>query len=326
LTFDLYLSMKLNAYQKTAIATVVMVIFAIFVGGLVRVSGSGLGCPDWPKCFGSWIPPLSASQLPAAFDPSQFNAMKMWTEYANRLVGIVTGFLIIATCLLSFRYRKKKPSVFYSSTAALLLVLFEGWIGGTVVESRLAEWLVTIHMLIAIALMAILIYATVKATEKKWSGTVTLNPGSRRWLFGVGIALFAFTIIQIILGTQTRVAFDTIMGRIPHNLWVANVGAILKIHRSFSWTVFLLGCGLVFLAYRRTESSGIRKLAVLNMAAIIAQIVLGAGLYYLGMPPALQILHVVVAAIMICFEFLVILAVRPSFSQSVANVKEQVTA
>ena len=101
--------MKLNAYQKTAIVTVFATLFLILVGGLVRAAGAGLGCPDWPKCFGTWIPPTSADALPAGFDESQFNVWKTWIEYINRLIGVLIGFLITATFALSFRYRKEKP-------------------------------------------------------------------------------------------------------------------------------------------------------------------------------------------------------------------------
>ena len=74
------LSMKLNAFQKTAIGTVFATIFLIFIGGLVRASGAGLGCPDWPRCFGTWVPPTNLSDLPPQFDPNQFNVVKTWTE------------------------------------------------------------------------------------------------------------------------------------------------------------------------------------------------------------------------------------------------------
>lgn len=144
--------MKLNTYQKTAVTTVGAVIFLIFVGGLVRATGAGLGCPDWPKCFGLWIPPTSAAELPAGYNPAEFNVFKTWTEYLNRLVGVIIGLLIIATAVLSWQYRKKKPSVFWSSLLAFILVLFNGWLGGRVVETELDVNLITIHMILAIVL------------------------------------------------------------------------------------------------------------------------------------------------------------------------------
>jgi len=122
--------MELNRYQKVALTTVGATIFLIFVGGLVRASGAGLGCPDWPKCFGMWIPPTAASDLPSQFDVSQFNVFKTWTEYVNRLIGVVIGLLITATFVLSFRYRKTEPAVLYSSALAFVLVLVQGWLGG----------------------------------------------------------------------------------------------------------------------------------------------------------------------------------------------------
>ncbi len=116
--------MKLNTFQKTAILTVAATLFLILVGGLVRAAGAGLGCPDWPKCFGMWIPPTSLGELPSQFDASQFNVYNTWIEYVNRLVGVLIGLLITGTFVLSFRYRKAKPTVFYSSFAAFVLVLF----------------------------------------------------------------------------------------------------------------------------------------------------------------------------------------------------------
>lgn len=305
--------MKLNTYQKTAITTVGATIFLIFVGGLVRASGAGLGCPDWPKCFGSWIPPTSVADLPAGFDASQFNVVKTWTEYINRLIGVIIGLLITATFLLSFRYRKSKPSVTFSSGAAFVMVLVQGWLGGQVVKSGLSEWLITIHMVLAMAIMTTLLYAAYKATENRWH--VNLDPFAQRWLFGIGLLLFMLTMIQLVLGTEVREAVDKVsrgLAPLPREMWLANIGSIDEIHRTFSWAVLLSGIGLLYVGLKRTESSIIQKLSIGIMVFIGLQIILGVGLYYLDMPPAFQVLHLVGVAFLISFEFMFLLMVRPN--------------
>ena len=103
------LQMRASRFRKLAFWTVAAVYFLILVGGFVRASGSGMGCPDWPQCFGSWIPPLNESQLPAdyqeiygaSYGDTRFNPVKTWIEYVNRLVGVAIGILIIVTFLSS---------------------------------------------------------------------------------------------------------------------------------------------------------------------------------------------------------------------------------
>jgi heme a synthase len=158
--------MRLNRFQKLAILTVCATLFLIFVGGLVRATGAGLGCPDWPKCFGVWIPPTSVADLPAGYDEASFNVVKTWTEYVNRLIGVVIGLLIIATAVSSLQYRKTRPSVTYAAVASLILVLFQGWLGGMVVRSGLSQgpdhrctWSM------AMVLVGLLLYAAFKAVS-----------------------------------------------------------------------------------------------------------------------------------------------------------------
>jgi cytochrome c oxidase assembly protein subunit 15 len=304
--------MKFNTYQKIAITTVAATIFLIFIGGLVRAAGAGLGCPDWPKCFGLWIPPTAAADLPAGFEASEFSVFKTWTEYLNRLVGVVIGLLITATCLLSFGYRKEKPAVFYSSIAAFVMVLFQGWLGGQVVQSGLSEWLITIHMVVAMAIMSVLLFTAFKATEERFA--VRIDESARRWLLGIGGVLFVCTMAQLVLGTEVREAVDKVSRgavAVPRELWLANIGSIDEIHRTFSWTVFIAGSGLAFLSRKLTASPLIKKLSAIIFGLIILQIILGAGLYYLGMPPVYQVLHLVGVAFLICAEFLFLLIVRP---------------
>ena len=154
---------RLSSFQRVAIVTTAITYFLILVGGLVRASGAGLGCPDWPKCFGSWIPPASAAALPLQFDPSQFNPMLMWTEYLNRLLGVTVGLLIFATVVSAWRHHRRDPRILWSAIAALLLTGFQGWLGGRVVAHELAAWIVTVHLIVALIIVSLLLYATVSA-------------------------------------------------------------------------------------------------------------------------------------------------------------------
>ena len=303
--------MNLNTYQKVAFTTVLATIFLIFVGGLVRASGAGLGCPDWPKCFGLWIPPTTVSELPAGFDPSQFNVLKTWTEYINRLIGVVIGLLILSTFVLSFRYRKSKPAVFYSSTAAFIMVLVQGWLGGQVVLTGLSEWLITLHMMLAMCIMAVLLYAAYKATSDFLA--VDIPENIRRWLFWSGIVLLVCTLGQTVVGTQVREAVDLVKNAnpsTPREAWLDLIGSIDEYHRTLSWSVFIPGLLVGYLGGLKAGSRLVKKLSLGILGVILFQIALGAGLYYLGMPPAYQVFHLVGVAILICLEFLLLLVVK----------------
>ena len=305
--------MKLNAFQKTAITTVGATLFLILVGGLVRAAGAGLGCPDWPKCFGMWVPPTSLADLPAGFDASQFNVYKTWIEYLNRLVGVVIGLLITATFLLSIRYRKKKPTVFYSSAAAFVLVLFQGWLGGVVVKTGLHEGLITAHMLVAMVIVTTLLYATFEATSDFFK--VRIEERFRKKVLWTMWILFGLTMIQLVLGTQVREAIDVIkeVANVPpRSLWIDQVVAMFPIHRSFSWLVILAGVFLFYLLKKDKAEGLVMKLGQWNVILVLLQVLIGIGLYYLDMPRVLQVLHLVGMAIMVCAQFFMILVLRRS--------------
>lgn len=308
--------MRFNTYQKVALTTVGATIFLIFVGGLVRASGAGLGCPDWPKCFGLWIPPMSPSELPTQFDASEFNVYKTWTEYINRLIGVVIGLLITATFLLSYSYRRKEPAVFYSSGAAFILVLVQGWLGGQVVASGLSEWLITLHMLLAMFIMMTLIYATFKATaqEVKVEISTTLS-----WvLYVTVIMLMVATFIQLIFGTQVREVIDVLKKLSdppPRETWISRVGLIDEVHRTFSWVVLAAGGVLFYISRWRLQSRLLERMSLTVLVLIMLQIVTGVGLYYLSLPPAYQVIHLTGVAVLIAVEFVLLLLIVQSDDQ-----------
>ena len=309
--------MKLNLYQKTALSTIAATLFLIMVGGIVRAAGAGLGCPDWPKCYGLWIPPMHVSELPPGFDVDSFNAFKTWTEYINRLIGVLVGFFIAANFLTSLRYRKSKPNVTISSLLALILVLFQAWLGGQVVRSGLASGMITLHMLLAMIIVGVLLYASFKSKEDFVELRMTYK--SKQQFLQLGIIIGVLSIIQMILGTQVREAIDLVNEGIvvtDRSLWIEHVGVIYKVHRSFSW---LLIIAIALLSYRvlkfskyqlGTTTVGLKGFILLGYAipiGVLSQFIIGVGLQWFDMPRVLQVLHLVGVTFLLSFIFIFVL-------------------
>ena len=97
----------------------------IFIGGMVRVSGAGMGCPDWPKCFDRWIPPTNISQLPDHIDPAKFNIVLAWIEYSNRLFGALVGLTITIALILAIKYFSHRPTIKWPLIIAFVLTLVD---------------------------------------------------------------------------------------------------------------------------------------------------------------------------------------------------------
>ena len=284
-----------------------------------------MGCPDWPKCFGTWIPPTDVSQLPSnyqetyishGYGDAEFNAAKTWTEYVNRLVGVTIGLLIFATMIAARRFLETDPAVFWWSLVAFLLVGVNGWLGSVVVSTNLSVWMITLHMLLALVLVGVLIYVVVRA---KRTATVSAAPrlGLSKgdlWFFGALVA----SIFQIVVGTQVRERMDEFLaaGVVPRGEWIAASGFLTLFHRSFS--LALLGaCFLLWRWLRKTRvqsggsampavsekarpwSRGMRQLGYLIVAVVGVEIVAGALLFYFKLPPVLQPVHLLTASLLV---------------------------
>lgn len=301
--------MKLNLFQKTAITTVIATIVLIFVGGLVRAAGAGLGCPDWPQCFGMWIPPTNAADLPAGYDASLFNPFHTWLEYINRLVGVLIGLLITLTFIFSFKYRKTDKIITIASGIALLLVIFQGWLGGQVVRSGLSEGMITIHMVVAMIILAVLLYATFRAMKGRLEMRIP-RKSRKIFLWISGIILF-LTMMQLILGTQVRESVDVAKNvlEMPREAWIDTLGGLYEVHRSFSWVLVIAGIALVVISQKLKAPGLLQNTGWIIAGLIIVQIFVGVGMERLGMPGALQVLHLVGVSLLICAELLYILIV-----------------
>jgi cytochrome c oxidase assembly protein subunit 15 len=290
---------RLTSFQRLALWTTAITYLLILVGGLVRASGAGLGCPDWPRCFGSWIPPASAANLPPEFDPSQFNKTLMWTEYLNRLLGVTVGFSILATAVSAWRHHRRDPRILWTTIAAFLLVGYEGWLGGRVVAHELAPWIVTAHLIVAIVIVQLLMYATFTAFEKE---TAT----SAGWPF---IALIAITLLQAGFGTQVRGTIDdAIDGGVARDLALSTVGRLDFIHRDLAFVV-LIGATLVTLRLM-SRRSPLVSWGYLVLALAVTQIALGAYMAYGALVPAAQVGHLTIASLLLGAETVLWLMAR----------------
>ncbi|MEM9987747.1 MAG: COX15/CtaA family protein, partial [Bacteroidota bacterium] len=204
-------------YRIMAGTTVGAVVFLILVGAVVRMTGSGMGCPDWPTCFGQWIPPTDISQLPADYklrfavagkEIADFDAFKTWVEYVNRLLGVLIGLFSLGTVALSIPLRKTRPRVFRFSLAGLLAVLVVGGVGAYVVRTDLHEGVVTIHMVLALGALSLFVLGLIESYRDRmlvpaqWFDQVA---PSNRWLAWGSTALIA---AQVVMGTQVREEID----------------------------------------------------------------------------------------------------------------------
>ena len=203
---------KPRSFLRWAVATTLLTYFLVGVGAFVRVSGAGLGCPDWPKCFGRWVPPTSAADLPAGVDASKFVPLLTWIEYLNRLVGATLGLFMLVTLVLAVRHHRAQRGVLWPTVLAFLGVLYAAWLGGRVVAHELAPWIVTAHLLSALLVVGSLLVAGTNALLA--AHPLTLPP-ERRGALILGLATWVLTVLQGGLGTQVRGTIEDAVRHTP---------------------------------------------------------------------------------------------------------------
>ena len=293
------LSLRLSPFQRLAVTTTLLTYVLIAVGGLVRASGAGLGCPDWPRCFGSWIPPASAAELPAQFDPAQFNPALMWTEYLNRLLGVSVGFAILATTVSAWRRHRRQPRIVWPIVAALLLTGFQGWLGGRVVAHELAAWIVTAHMLVALVIVQLLLWATVESLVFD-RPAARPSPALRTFGWWAWAATFVL-LVQVAFGTLVRGKVDDALdAAVPRVDALATVGALDTSHRELAALVTVAVVALWLWAWlRHGGHTALTRTAAAALALVVAQLVAGMALAGLALPPAAQVSHLTLASLLL---------------------------
>ena len=334
-----------NLYRKTIIS-IVIVYLVILAGGIVRMTGSGMGCPDWPKCFGFLIPPTERSQLEwksnseynknqiviideklfyandkfkskskfemsnwseyTKHDYSKFNVYHTWIEYINRLIGAIAGLSVLILFVNSLKFLKTKKIITGLSFLALIAIIFQAWLGKMVVDSNLTANTITIHMLMAIILLFIL-----------FSILAISNPNKKRVKISRNISILVLIsivllLIQIITGTEVRKFIDIKMELLNYTekeRWFENITSSFSFHRSFSWAIIIVN-SLIYL-YARKSGLKLKIIHIVN-TLIFFQISSGIIMYYFHFPFSSQPIHLLISTMIISIQFYFLLLYKTS--------------
>lgn len=330
-----------NRFQQLIKLNLILVFLVIAAGSFVRMTGSGMGCPDWPKCFGYLIPPTERVQLEwkpnhyykkgqviirkeslevvkqdftsaseyqshhwepyTKHDYAQFNVYHTWIEFINRLLGALAGLTTLALLVASSFFWSQSKRSFFLSLAIVLGMGFQAWLGKTVVDSNLLPMKITLHMGMALVIVALLVGILHISIQRP-----PLRIANKNFL---GFTLFALllSLLQIAMGTQVRQYVDQQMHQwqlLQPEKWLANSPLIFYIHRSFS--LLVLGVN-GYLAWQLKKYRLHNPTIYWVMGCIGFEILTGIAMYYFDFPIASQPLHLVVAAVLFATQFYILL-------------------
>ncbi len=290
----------MKLFRTFTILSTALTYLLIFIGGMVRVSGAGMGCPDWPKCFGRWIPPTSLDQLPDYIDPAKFNIVLAWIEYCNRLFGALVGLTIAITLYLGIKYYSQFPRIKWTLIIAFVLTLFEGWLGAVLVDTILNPITITLHLLFALIIVMLLLYASQEAyyLDNSKAEEKSKYPQNMQLLFFImAIALLA----EVVLGTEIRGGLEMIRKENP----MIESQFLLKMLGPFKYAHSILGFLITILSLfiwngLVRKSSNPTPLMVQTSTAIVllifVQIISGEILVFLDVIPLIQLFHLWIAS------------------------------
>jgi heme a synthase len=340
--------MKISILQKLTTLSLVCVFLIIAAGSIVRMTGSGMGCPDWPKCFGHTIPPTDVNQVLwkpnhtfkkgqiiihqealwvcqedfasrndlvidhwqkyTKHDYATFNAFHTWIEFVNRLVGAFTGLPVLLLFFLSLIYSYKNKTWWIALCAFLVLFLL-GF------EAWLGKLVVDGNLIpgsITIHMLgavAMVILMVYMLVRMKARSFQSNN--QQRMLIGVFLLLI---ILQLLIGTQVREEVDTLVHTgIEKPEIIENLGTMFLIHRSFSWLVMIIGAMSVWVLWKNQ----IRPKALYLISLLLAiQLLGGVSLAWFDLPALMQPVHLIAAIGLIGAASYLVFGLRPRTSMT----------
>ena len=327
--------------------SIISVYLIFLAGSVVRMTGSGMGCPDWPKCFGYFIPPTSEEQITwqpntsykkgmiivkertlfvadgdlktaTNFNASnwkkytkhnyaKFNKYHTWTEYINRLASVLSGFVFLFLVYAASKFWKENKKIPLLTYLAFFLMLFEAWLGKTVVDSNLKPVVITIHMVVGLIIIALLL----------WLYFIVSKPNKHsiqyHTLFNkLLVASVIFSLIQIAMGTQVRQFIDEqvkLHGFENKEYSLMDPNFKFYFHRSFTIAIILVNLGLFYINQMKDLGYGVVNWIVF---LIFLETITGILMYYAEFPLGTQATHLLAGAILFGLQFYLWLQSRKS--------------
>lgn len=291
---------NMKGFQRLIFLSILGTYLVILAGAVVRGTGSGLGCPDWPTCFGQWVPPTDISELPANYKEiykisgktiADFDPFKTWTEYINRLLGVVLGFLIVLLFGKSFKVRSYDPNIPWFCGGLLFLILVQGGVGALVVSTHLKPFLITIHMLLAVLLLFGLLYLRKYCHDLQNTALVQKIDAKALRITKILVGL---TFFQVMLGTQVRQQVDHYIRdtfQATHETIIGFLGALFYVHRTFSLVIIALFIYLMVYLQKNHLNRGAFFTVFLAFLCVMGNVATGIMLNYFGFPTNAQPPH-----------------------------------
>jgi cytochrome c oxidase assembly protein subunit 15 len=330
--------------------TLIAVYLIFLAGSIVRMTGSGMGCPDWPKCFGYMIPPTSEEQIIwqpntdykegiiiikdetlfvsegnitstkefnknnwanyTKHDYAKFNKFHTWTEYINRLVTVLAGLPLLLMVIFSIPFWRENKTITLLSFGVLFLFLFEAWLGKTVVDNNLKPTRITIHMLAGLVIIAFLLKLLFIISKKK------ISKKSNSFFNKLLIISVIFSLIQIAMGTQVRQFIDEqvkLFGFENKNYSLLNPSFKFYFHRSFTIAIVLVNFGLFYLNQLKKLGYGLVNWVLF---LIFLETITGILMYYVEFPMGTQSIHLLAGSILFGLQFYLWLQNRKASSMT----------
>ncbi len=283
-------------FQRLLLITIAATFVLVVIGGTVRATGSGLGCPDWPTCHGKFVPESDKATL---------------IEFSHRTAAFVVGLLFLGVTYFTFKSERKNPLVFWLAFSAGLLLLVQVILGGITVKTELPSSIVATHLGTAMAFIGVLIItATISLMRSRglrafaWSADTSFTR--------LATLSAAMTLVTLVLGSyisNTGAALACDSWPLCNGDVVPTGGgdvALHFLHRLVAGTLGILLLGLIYLAFEeRRRQPLLLALALFAGASYAAQVVVGAANIWTNLAAAVIVAHLSLAALLWCTTVLI---------------------